>query len=242
MFFLFLYDIYSSQFCGWRWCESFTFLHLISRLLVGHARIRCHSHRKGLPQQYAKAPDITFCGIVTWKHQQRAANTQTKTRGWQFLKKNFCWQWAKFLVLAAGWTQLSFYHSSGLQEPSTWQGSVWDPPLWSKRRHPPHGTSRSHWSSPRFSPQLGSFWLPGPFWRGKERRQTQTWCDQRLIQNRCTNIVFSLQKRRARAGERPGVPSISLALHVRQLDMQRYRLSSYRQPALIRPCQAKRAL
>lgn len=43
----------------------FTFLHLISCLLVGHARVRCQTQGKSLPQQNTKAPHVTRCGIAT---------------------------------------------------------------------------------------------------------------------------------------------------------------------------------
>ena len=38
----------------------FTSFHLVSCLLVGHARVRCHPHGEGLPQQNTKAPDVTL--------------------------------------------------------------------------------------------------------------------------------------------------------------------------------------
>lgn len=40
---------------------------------------------------------------------------------------------------------------------------------------------------------------------------------------------------RTKRSERTGVLVMSLVLHVKQFDMQRYRLSSYQQPALICP-------
>ncbi len=40
---------------------------------------------------------------------------------------------------------------------------------------------------------------------------------------------------RTKRSERTGVLVMSLVLHVRQFDMQHYRLSSYQQPALICP-------
>lgn len=59
--------------CGFPLCyllfsdEVFTFLHLIPRLLVGHARVRCQTQGKSLPQQNTKAPHVTLCGIATYK-------------------------------------------------------------------------------------------------------------------------------------------------------------------------------
>lgn len=43
----------------------FTSLHLISRLLIAHARVRCQAQGKSLPQQNTKAPHVTLGGVVT---------------------------------------------------------------------------------------------------------------------------------------------------------------------------------
>ena len=43
----------------------FTFLHLIPCLLVGHARVRCQTQGKSLPQQNTEAPHVTLCGVAT---------------------------------------------------------------------------------------------------------------------------------------------------------------------------------
>lgn len=63
---------------------------------------------------------------------------------------------------------VAVYHSSGPQEPSIWQESVWGHPLQSRHRHLADGTSQSHWSSPHCALQQDSSSLPGPLEKDKK--------------------------------------------------------------------------
>lgn len=69
----------------------FTFLHLLSSLLIGHPRIRTHTQTEGLPQEDAVTPHVALWAVATYNSQPQYRRHQPQTHSINVCERFLQW-------------------------------------------------------------------------------------------------------------------------------------------------------